>query len=208
MKILTSKEHEILSELFKDLLKRKWKTSHIDTSLVEESMKVMTYSFEKEVLTKQNKKEIFDISQDLVKQILLHYLNNREKLNPVVVLASPTALHLCEIRKGSVKDMEKFSLVGKYAKQHKCFSAVFTIMLSQVNGSAAYMVSLAYDENLTFPDGKDASLTFCVPAFEEGKKAQMTFINFSHSDIFTENIIQNMRKPSGDIGSLKTVNFN
>ena len=208
MKVLTKKDQGFLSQLFKELLKRKWKESHIATSLVEESMKVMTYSFNK-TLTKKDKKEIFDVSYSLAKEILLYYFKKKEYLNPIVVLASPNALHLCEIPYNLNRDVSKFSLIGKYAKKYKCTSAVFVTMSHSyhVKNLAAYIISLAYDESLCFTHGKDMSIVFCMPLFKN-TKVETKFLNLPYDCPLTDIIIDKMRKPIGRIIPLNSVSLN
>jgi len=210
MKILTLKDQEVLTGLFKDFLQRTWQKDHVNTLLVEESMKVMTYSLDKVAVTKEQKKEVFDKSFDLVVQIAFHFLSKKQIFNPLVILASADTLFLCEVTQSSSYDAKKFSLIGKYAKKSKCFSGVF-VALSAENPEkkpTLVMISIAYDESLTFKSGGDSLVEICFPKYHDDAPLELSLIEFSLKDPAISNIIENIRKPDVEIISLNSISFN
>lgn len=178
--------------------------------LSEESMKVTSLKLNFSIPL-EDRKEIFNIAEDVLKESVIGVLKIGMPFNPVAYLISPETLYLCEFEKISQDISKKFSLIGKYAKKYNCPAVVFAAVGEVISENkdfqekALFIISIAYDERLIFEGGRDSKMSVFLIKKEDEEVQILPFENvFKNS----ENFFDNLRKPIEKITTLGKIIFN
>ncbi len=176
----------------------------------DEVMKVASLSLKGKNLTITDRREIFQIAKELLKNTAEQIIAEKKIFNPTIFLLSSEKLYLCEMQNISIDQKNRYSLIGKYAKKYKCFGAIFA-GLTEISFSKSekidslLVVSIAYDERLC-EKGIDVNTESYF--FNVNELIKIPINIDLEKDVQGSLILKGMRKPIEEMSPLPFVNFN
>ena len=200
--ILSDQNRKVLEDLFESLLKRVWKVTRKDLTFAEETVRILSYSFEEDIKDKRN--ELLKLSEEVLQKV---FLASDTKFNPLAVLLSETNLYLCEISKIPEDVESRFSLLGIFAKKYECTD---TILVGRLSSSFEFFENhhtmITINVNHLDNDVRKELNNFLI--FSHDNTAVVTSAEEFHPAFvhkITNSIIENLKKPKGNISTMPSI---